>query len=206
MATELTQVAMAVESATPARDSRYARCDAKTRAGRHCGRPAGWGTSHLGHGRCKLHAGATPNGTFGAAKAKVNAEALVLLERLGEPEPLAHPVVELLDLGAKGKAWLEVVEEKVAELTEFVALDNFGSEQAKAAVRLYMDAMAAQHRLLADLARLDLETRLVRVTEAQNALMASVLEAVLTRAGLDVKTIEVRGWVAEAVDALEVTP
>lgn len=32
-------------------------CGAKTRAGGDCRRPAGWGTSHVGQGRCKLHGG-----------------------------------------------------------------------------------------------------------------------------------------------------
>lgn len=32
-------------------------CGAKTRAGTPCKRPAGWGTDHVGTGRCKLHGG-----------------------------------------------------------------------------------------------------------------------------------------------------
>lgn len=32
-------------------------CGAKTRAGTPCQRPAGWGTDHVGIGRCKLHGG-----------------------------------------------------------------------------------------------------------------------------------------------------
>lgn len=35
-------------------------CGAKTRAGTPCKKEAGWGTDHLGEGRCKLHGGATP--------------------------------------------------------------------------------------------------------------------------------------------------
>ena len=35
-------------------------CGAKTNSGKPCGRPAGWGTDHVGQGRCKLHGGATP--------------------------------------------------------------------------------------------------------------------------------------------------
>lgn len=38
-------------------DSKY--CGAKTRKGTPCRRPAGWGTSHPGTGRCKLHGGAS---------------------------------------------------------------------------------------------------------------------------------------------------
>ncbi|KIL36217.1 hypothetical protein SD71_09735 [Cohnella kolymensis] len=34
-------------------------CEAKGRGGKPCQRPAGWGTSHVGVGRCKLHGGAS---------------------------------------------------------------------------------------------------------------------------------------------------
>ncbi len=36
-------------------------CGAKTKSsGKPCQRPAGWGTDHVGIGKCKLHGGATP--------------------------------------------------------------------------------------------------------------------------------------------------
>ena len=34
-------------------------CGAKTRKGTPCRRPAGWGTDHVGTGKCKLHGGAS---------------------------------------------------------------------------------------------------------------------------------------------------
>jgi len=37
-------------------------CDATNRNGDPCGLPAGWGTDHVGKGRCKLHGGASPTG------------------------------------------------------------------------------------------------------------------------------------------------
>ena len=39
-------------------DARY--CGAKTRQGDFCRQVAGWGTDHVGYGRCKLHGGASP--------------------------------------------------------------------------------------------------------------------------------------------------
>lgn len=36
------------------------RCEAKTKSGSPCNRPAGWGTHHVGVGKCKLHGGASP--------------------------------------------------------------------------------------------------------------------------------------------------
>ena len=42
-------------SQNKAHDKKY--CGAKTRTGTPCRRPAGWGTDHVGEGRCKLHGG-----------------------------------------------------------------------------------------------------------------------------------------------------
>lgn len=47
------------------------KCNAKTRQGGKCGRPAGWGTDHVGVGACKLHAGSTPNGRKAAVAARI---------------------------------------------------------------------------------------------------------------------------------------
>lgn len=38
-------------------ENSMAKCGAKTRAGSPCLQPAGWGTEHVGSGRCKLHGG-----------------------------------------------------------------------------------------------------------------------------------------------------
>src|SRR5690349_3505226 len=37
-------------------------CGAKNRQGQPCKRPAGWGTDHVGSGKCKLHGGASLKG------------------------------------------------------------------------------------------------------------------------------------------------
>lgn len=37
-------------------------CGAKTKVGTPCEQRAGWGTDHVGEGRCKLHGGKTPRG------------------------------------------------------------------------------------------------------------------------------------------------
>jgi hypothetical protein len=37
------------------------RCDARTRKGTFCSHPAGYGTDHLGRGRCRYHGGSTPS-------------------------------------------------------------------------------------------------------------------------------------------------
>lgn len=37
-------------------------CNAKTRSGGNCKQPAGWGTDHVGEGKCKLHGGSSLKG------------------------------------------------------------------------------------------------------------------------------------------------
>lgn len=41
-------------------------CGGKTRSGSPCKRPAGWGTDHVGTGKCKLHGGASKKGVESA--------------------------------------------------------------------------------------------------------------------------------------------
>lgn len=43
----------------------YPRCGAKTRAGTPCQQKAGWGTEHVGTGRCKLHGGKSTGAPIG---------------------------------------------------------------------------------------------------------------------------------------------
>jgi hypothetical protein len=45
-------------------------CGARKKRGGLCGRPAGWGTEHVGYGSCKLHGGCTPGAVAAAAKAQ----------------------------------------------------------------------------------------------------------------------------------------
>lgn len=58
-------------------------CGARTRSGGRCKHPAGWGTSHVGQGRCKLHGGASlrgpehPNFTHGRHSKYFHASNLV---------------------------------------------------------------------------------------------------------------------------------
>lgn len=68
-------------------------CEAKTRGGTECARPAGWGTSHPGFGNCKLHSGSTPNGEKHALELRRRWEA-----RLAEEiDPSLDRVVAIRD-------------------------------------------------------------------------------------------------------------
>lgn len=51
-------------------------CGAKTRSGGKCKKQAGWGTDHLGSGRCRLHGGASTGAKTPEGKQKVAQNAI----------------------------------------------------------------------------------------------------------------------------------
>jgi len=78
-------------------------CGAKTRAGTPCQQKAGWGTNHVGEGRCKLHGGAST----GPPKKNKNAVSTgeyetIWMDTLTDEEKLLipkikHEVIDLID-------------------------------------------------------------------------------------------------------------
>lgn len=69
-------------------------CGARKRQGEGtCRRPSGWGTNHLGYGRCKLHGGTTPSGKVSAEREEVRAR----LRLYAGERALIDPVTALLE-------------------------------------------------------------------------------------------------------------
>jgi hypothetical protein len=83
-----------------------AKCGAKNRQGQPCARPAGWGTDHVGSGRCKMHGGKTPI-KHGRYSKTVRERLGPILEQLeADPDPL-NLLPELHLLRAMANHWLE---------------------------------------------------------------------------------------------------
>lgn len=125
-----------------------ARCGARTRGGGLCRKSRGWGTDHVGLGRCKLHGGASPNGR----KAAHREGARALLAEYGRPVPERVDPVEflrdLLDESAGNVAALRglVSEEEgrgrlVTPLGVSAVVELYGNERDRAH-RLTRDAIA----------------------------------------------------------------
>jgi hypothetical protein len=94
-------------------------CGAKTRGGGECKRPAGWGTSHVGFGSCKLHAGSTPSGEAAGVNAEARAmAALTVAEEIEPGEALLWAV------------WLAMGQLKAAN-TALADIEDFDSARAK---------------------------------------------------------------------------
>jgi hypothetical protein len=75
-----------------------------------CTLPAGWGTDHVGYGRCRRHFGNAPNVIKAAERERTTSEARKLLDGIGEYDPVTDPVDELRRLAGRAVRWLDVLE------------------------------------------------------------------------------------------------
>lgn len=101
-------------------------CNAETRAGTECRRPAGWGTPHVGFDRCKLHGGNSPNGIKHAAKLQRDALAAADERRLAAEgravELVVDPFDAVLRMLYKAAGWEAFCTRQVVALEESTLL------------------------------------------------------------------------------------
>lgn len=162
------------------RDKRY--CGGKKKQGEGtCTRPAGWGTDHAGSGRCKLHGGCAPSGRVAA----LNEQARRLLYK-HDAGPVADPLEALQRLAGRALALEETIGQLVNDLTSirYESGGEGGGEQLRAEVAVLERAMDRCGKLLVDIAKLNIEERMARVTEKQAELAADALRTVLREMGL----------------------
>lgn len=176
-------------------------CGSKTRAGHPCSRPAGWGTDHVGHGKCKNHGGSSPNGKKFAERERVEAEvekarrALANLSDVNTaPVPVDNPLVALAELAGDAVRWKNIVGAYLAELNTFrYQAEGYdedgetkaGGEQIRGEVIVWERALARVESILVAMARLNLDERMVRIDERIADLVFGAFEA-----GLDTLKLE----------------
>ncbi|MFR0358638.1 hypothetical protein [Streptomyces sediminimaris] len=160
------------------------RCGGKKKQGEGtCTQPAGWGTDHAGVGRCKLHGGCTPNQAVSAGRQKAEAEARRVLAELSVG-PVADPLEALLKLAGEVLAWQRATAGLVNQLDSIRYPGGNGTEQLRSEVVLYERAMDRAVNVLAAIARLNIDERLVAVTERQADAVVSAINAALEAAGV----------------------
>jgi hypothetical protein len=174
-------------------DSR--KCGGKRRGagsdGKLCTRPAGWGTAHVGTGRCKLHGGSTPSHTTAGRVALASAAVATFgLPREVDPRDALleevyrsagavdwlHQQVQALEADAVVWGKAEEVEKQAGE---FPGLDT----THKAAVNVWVQLWQAERAHLVKVAKeainCGIEERKVRLAEQQGALLAGVIKNIL---------------------------
>lgn len=176
------------------------KCGGKKRQSEgQCTRPAGWGTSTPGHGRCKLHGGATRNHRI-AAQRQIAEEAV---RTLGLPIDIG-PVEALLEevrWAAGHVAWLRTIVAQVqpdalvwgvTEEVDKTASEFPGTDVKRAAApNVWVDLYLRFQRQLVEICRAAVaagaEERRVRWAEQQGASMAGVFGRVLDAIDLSVE-------------------
>ncbi|MBP5896324.1 hypothetical protein [Streptomyces scabiei] len=163
------------------------KCGAQKRQGgpgETCTFVAGWGTDHVGTGRCRLHGGNTRTQRAAAQAEKAEEEARRVLATL-DVTPVADPFAALSTLAGQVLAWQEAISHIVNKLGDRVRYEGAsGAEQLRAEVALYERAMDRTGQILGMIAKLNIEDRMARVTERQADALVSALEAALAAAGV----------------------
>lgn len=173
-------------------------CGGKTRSGGSCGRPAGWGTEHVGIGRCKLHGGSTPNHNKAAQVEQARRDVELFKARKD-----VHPAEALLELvqwtAGEVDYWRQRVRElDEADLTWGVVREKVGGEdhgttreaRPHVAYAMYVDAAKRLEAHSVAALRAGIEERAVRVAESAGQQLAGVVRAVLDRLGLSTEQRE----------------
>lgn len=161
------------------------KCGGLTRSGRPCQQPAGWGTSHVGAGTCKLHLGSTPTHVTHGLRKLAEQQARKSLAEMDVRE-VVDPIAEFARLTSEVVALKDFFAGHVASLEDRLRFtDDKGSEQLRAEVALYERALDRAGKLLGEWVRLGMEDRLVRLDEARFALVERGLEAYRRAADID---------------------
>jgi hypothetical protein len=132
------------------------------------------------------------------------ASARAILGR-NDAQSVEDPIRELADLAGEIIALKDILADKVNELQSWTTEDTFDHEEIRAVLGAYERALERCHRLLVDMAKLDLDTRLVRLSEAQADMLQKVIEGVFgsPELGLTKQQREVaRGVVVRELHAL----
>lgn len=134
---------------------------------------------------CRFHGARLPNVRHAALVRQENAKARAALAKMGQAAPIEHPVYEWLSLAAEEKAFSAFLREQVLALEDYHTVDSLGTERVKVLVELYEHSLERRSRSLEGLARLELETKALRMRTEESADMMKAIIVALRRAGAD---------------------
>jgi hypothetical protein len=166
-------------------------CGAKTRDGTPCELRAGFGTEHVGFGRCRFHAGRSPSGNLAAERQRLDAQAADAASTFGLPRDV-DPAEALGNEVNRSQGHVDWLGARLAETDTH----DLTSPRTLALHEGYL--RERQHLARVAKAALDagVAERRVRITEAQSAMFDVVLGAILSDLGHDVDDRRVRNVVA----------
>ena len=193
-------------SQNKAHDKKY--CGAKTRAGTPCRRPAGWGTDHVGEGRCKLHGGkstgAPPEKMKGNQNAKkhgffsryIPQETLEIMGMLDEKSPADLIWDQIMIqyaaiIRAQQIMYVESKDEIIKELRKVKNGENFSEKEWE--IQFAWDRQAnflnAQSRAMSELRSLIKQFNELATEDDERRLKLELLKAQIDKAKAETEKI-----------------
>jgi hypothetical protein len=137
----------------------------------------------LGQQVCNMHGGRSPRAK--AAGLGVVAENR-LRQELGRltVTPVANPLQELQNLAGEAQAWKELLAGHVARLSH-LRYSTDGGEAIRGEIQLFERAMDRCLAVLATIAKLNIDERLVRIQEEQKNMILRAIDMALSSAGVN---------------------
>lgn len=131
---------------------------------------------------CATHGGKAPQNLAAAETRKTEDKIRRTLGQLVST-PVANPLLALQELAGEAQAWKELCANHVAEL-ERMRYGTEGGEAIRGEIILFERAIDRLGRLLVDIAKLNIDERLARVSELQLDLVARALTAWMAESGM----------------------
>src|SRR4249920_3502429 len=181
------------------------KCGRPKRQGdrRPCKQPAGWGTSHLGSGPCKRHGGAISGVVKHHQAILIEAKARTLFGQTEDARPVDNPLAVYAEFAGKVMSWMGVLD-KLCHDIDSPRYAGLTGEQIRGEVQLYERAMDRCNTVLSTYAKLGIDERLSRITEAQQVMVMAAIEAALAAADVTgARAVEAK---RAAAKRLRVTP
>lgn len=173
----LNPVAAACTKCGEIHDPVKCKAHSRKRGGKQCGC-----APMAGQAVCGSHGGRSPRAV--AAGLGVVAE-VRMREQLGKlaVTPIDNPLLELQHLAGEARAWKELLAEHVAKLDR-MRYSTDGGEAVRGEILLFERAMDRCLAVLATVAKLNIDERLVRIYEAQKDMILRAIDAALASAGV----------------------
>lgn len=160
-----------------ARKRQARRCKGTRTNGQPCGN---W--AMIGSMVCHAHGGKAPQVRAAAAEAIADERIEKLLYRY-QAEACGDPLEALQRLAGRALAVEQALGRMVNDLDEIRFTDEKGAEQLRSEVALLERAMDRCGKLLVDIAKLNIDERMAKVTERQAEIMQAALDASLAEMG-----------------------
>lgn len=132
----------------------------------------------VGQEVCKVHGGTTPGALAKAATAATERKLRATLGQL-TILPVENPLADLQMLAGEARSWKELLAKHVADLTS-MRYSTDGGEAIRGEIQLFERAMDRCAAILGMIAKLNIDERMVKISQQQVDLVVSAMQRSFT--------------------------